>query len=187
MNGVRAGILVAVHVAALSCGIPQDRNPDIVPGGAIGPALGPPPAAALPAPAGQGVTVFFVRADQLVPAGRTAVRSDLESVLQSLLSGPSEQELAAGLRTAIPGPSDVRLVRIEGATAHVDLASPFVAIGGREQILALAQVVLTATSVAGVTDVRFTLEDQLVDVPRGDGTLSSGPLTTRDYASLRGP
>jgi len=62
-----------------------------------------------------------------------------------------------------------------------------VAIGGQEQILALAQVVLTATSVAGVADVRFTLEDQPVDIPRGDGTLSSGPLTTRDYASLRGP
>jgi spore germination protein GerM len=185
MKALRVGILPAAHVAAISCGIPQDRDPDVVPGGAIGPALGPTPTAAATAPAGEGLTVFFVRTGQLVPAGRTAARADVHAALQSLLNGPGEQELAAGLRTAITGPADVRLVRIEGATAHVDLAAPFVAIGGQEQILALAQVVLTATSVTGITDVRFTLEGQPVDVPRGDGTLSSGPLTTLDYASLR--
>lgn len=186
MKASRAGMLQVVLVAALSCGIPQDRNPDVVPGGAIGPALGPTPAAGPAAPEGEGVTVFFVRTGQLVPTARTAVRGDVNAALQSLLSGPSEQELAAGLRTAITGPAEVQLVRTEGATAHVDLAAPFVAIGGQEQILALAQVVLTATSVAGVTAVRFTLEGQPVDVPRGDGTLSPGPLTTPDYASLRG-
>ena len=179
-------MLPAVLIAALSCGIPQDRNPDVVPGGAIGPALGATPPAAAAAPAGEGVTVFFVRAGQLVQAGRTALRGDAHAALQNLLSGPSEQELAAGLRTAITGPADVRLVRIAGATAQIDLAAPFVAIAGQEQILAVAQVVLTATSVAGVSDVRFTLEGQPVDVPRGDGTLSPGPLTSLDYASLRG-
>ena len=186
MKALRIGVLQAVLVAVLSCGIPEDRSPDVVPGGAIGPALGPIPSATTAPTAGEGVTVFFVRTGQLVPAGRTAVRGDVSAALQSLLSGPSEQELAAGLRTAITGAGDVRLVKTEGATAHVDLAAPFVAIGGQEQILAVAQVVLTATSVGGVTDVRFTLEGQPVDVRRGDGTLSAGPLTTRDYASLRG-
>ena len=186
MKAVRIAMLPAVLVAALSCGIPQDRNPDVVPGGAIGPALGSPAAAAAAAPVGEGVTVFFVRTGQLVPARRTAGRGNVNAALHSLLSGPSEQELAAGLRTAITGPADVRLLRIEGATAQIDLAAPFVAIAGQEQILAVAQVVLTATSVEGVSDVRFTLDGQPVDVPRGDGTLSPGPLTALDYASLRG-
>lgn len=176
----------AVLALSLSCGIPEDRNPDVVPGGAIGPALGPIPGAAASAPAGEGVTVFFVRNGQLVPSGRAGRRGDVNAALQSLLSGPSEQELTAGLRTAITGAADVRLLGVEGATAHVDLAGPFVAIAGQEQILAVAQVVLTATFVAGVTEVRFTLAGQPVDVPRGDGTLSPGPLTTLDYASLRG-
>jgi hypothetical protein len=176
--------LLPVLLAGLSCGIPQDRHPNVVPGGAIGPALGAPAATA--EPAGVDVTVFFVRANQVVPVGRTALRADANTALHSLLSGPSEHELAAGLRTAITGPADVRLLRAEGPTAHVDLVAPFVAISGQEQILALAQVVLTATAVPGITDVRISLEGQPVDVPRGDGTLSPGPLTAGDYASLRG-
>ena len=186
MRALRVGVPLAVLVTGLSCGIPQDSHPNIVPGGAIGPALGATPPGATAAPAGVDVTVFFVRADRVVPAGRTADRGDVNAALQSLLSGPREQELAAGLRTAMTGPGDVRLLRTEGATAHVDLAAPFVAISGQEQILALAQVVLTATAVPGIADVRFSLEGQPVDVPRGDGTLSPGPLTAMDYASLRG-
>lgn len=187
MKTLRAGVPLVALVVGLSCGIPRDSRPNVLPGGAIAPALGSTAPAATVPPVGVDVTVFFVRADQIAPVRRTAERGDVNAALQNLLTGPSEQEMAAGFRTAITSPAVVRLLHTEGGTAHVDLAAPFVEIGGPEQILALAQVVLTATAVPGIASVRFSLDGQAVDVPRGDGTLSPGPLAAAAYAPLRAP
>jgi spore germination protein GerM len=109
----------------------------------------------------------------------------VQAALEVLFSGPTEAELAAGLRTAISSQTNVRSIRTEGSTAVIDLTTTFVEVGGEEQILALAQIVLTATATPGITDVRFELEGQAVEVPRADGTLSSGPLRATDYESFR--
>lgn len=164
------------------CGIPADRHPVAVPGGVVRPALGP--TTTTPAPSTQA-TIFFVQAERVVPVTRSTTRSDLQAVLQVLLSGPTETELAGGLRTAISTQSNIASVSADGNTAVVDLTATFVEVGGAEQILALAQLVLTATATPGITNVRFQLEGQGVEVPRADGTLSSGPLTASDYASLQ--
>jgi spore germination protein GerM len=104
-----------------------------------------------------------------------------------LITGPTEAELGAGMRTAISPQTQLHSVAVNGTTAVIDVTSAFVEVAGQEQILALAQVVLTATTVPGITEVRFALEGQPVDVPRADGTLSSGPLSATDYAALREP
>lgn len=177
---------VAAALLAAGCGIPADPHPVAVPGGVVRPALGPTTNTTTPTPASQA-TVFFVQAEHLVPVPRSTTRPDMQAVLQVLFSGPTETELAAGLRTAISAQPNVRSVGTEGSTAVIDLTPTFVEVGGEEQILALAQIVLTATATPGITNVRFQLEGQAVEVPRADGTLSSGPLTATDYASLREP
>ena len=181
--------LVLAALLAAGCGIPEDRHPTALPGGVITPGLGSTRTTATtpnnsPEPA-LAATVFFVRAEHVAPVVRRTTRADLQTALELLLSGPTEGEIGADLRTAISPQTQLHSVTVNGTTAVIDVTSAFVEVAGQEQILALAQVVLTATTVTGITEVRFALEGQPVDVPRADGTLSSGSLTAADYAALR--
>ena len=74
---------------------------------------------------------------------------------------------------------------MEADTAIVDLTAALVEVGGQEQILAVAQIVLTATSVPGIAQVRLLLEGQAVEMPRADGTLTADTLRAADFEVLR--
>jgi hypothetical protein len=179
-------VLVLLTVVTVGCGIPRDQEPIRTPGGVVLPAVAPsdslpPVGAAVPE---TDVTVFLVRAEHLVKVVRSARRADLTGALNVLLAGPTEPELGAGIRTAISPQTDLRSAHLEGDTAVVDLNAAFVEVGGQEQILAVAQVVLTATAVSGVGRVRFLLEGQRVEIPQADGTLSSESLGPADYQGL---
>jgi spore germination protein GerM len=104
--------------------------------------------------------------------------------MRLLLQGPTQEEFATGLRSAISPQTTLHAARVNGDTAVVDLSGAFVEVGGQEQILAVAQIVLTAASVPGVTQVRFLLDGEAVGVPRADGTLTSETLRTADYQPL---
>lgn len=176
---------VAFTVAS-ACGIPSDGEPTVLPGGIVMPAVAPSEPAGLP-PAEVDVSVFLVQAEQVVKVVRPARTGDLQNALDLLLAGPRETELAAGLRTAISPQTSLRSARLDGDTAIVDLGAALVEVGGQEQILAVAQIVLTATAVPGVRQVRFLLEGQAVEVPRADGTLTSEGLRPEDYRGLLKP
>ena len=131
--------------------------------------------------------VFLVQAEHLVKVQRSGPPGDLSGVLNLLLDGPKQQEFAAGVRTAISPQTELRSARLEGDTAVVDLSTAFVEVGGEEQILAVAQIVLTGTAVPGVVQVRLLLEGQAVEIPRADGTLTSDTLRVADYEGLLQP
>ncbi len=179
-------VLVLVTMIIAACGIPRDQDPITTPGGVVLPAVAPTDA---PPPVGPAVpeadvAVYLVQADHLVKVFRGARGPDLTGALNVVLAGPTEAELAAGIRTAISPQTDLRSAYLEGDTAVVDLSATFVEVGGEEQILAVAQVVLTATAVPRVGRVRFLLEGQGVEIPRADGTLSSESLGPADYQGL---
>lgn len=184
--------LAVLATVGAGCGIPEDRAPTLMPGGVVTPPLAPsepdPPgtSGAPPAPDTRA-SVYLVQGQQLVKVERSTGRDDLPGVLGRLLAGPKEAEFAAGIRTAISPQALLRSVRLDGDTAIVDLSAAFVEVGGEEQILAVAQIVLTATAVAGVGRVRFLLEGQAVEIPRADGTLTSEALRAEDYEGLLGP
>lgn len=182
-------LALAVVATLTACGIPQDKEPTATPGGVVMPAVAPSAAApsdgaADPSSVEADLAVFLVRADHLEKVVRSARRDDLARALGVLLAGPTEAELGAGIRTAISPQTELRSARRDGDTALVDLSAAFVEVGGQEQILAVAQVVLTATSVPGVRRVRFLLEGQAVEIPRADGTLTSESLGAADYEGL---
>ena len=179
-------MLVAVAMSAASCGIPRDREPTVTPGGVVMPVIAP-SEPEVPSTPEIGVAVFLVRGEHLVKMVRRAPGDELPGVLGLLLAGPRETEFASGVRTAISPQTNLRSARLAGDTAIVDLSGSFVEVGGEEQILAVAQVVLTSTAVPGVGQVRFLLEGQAVEVPRADGTLTSDALRAEDYAGLIGP
>jgi spore germination protein GerM len=57
-------------------------------------------------------------------------------------------------------------------------------LGGTEQLIALAEIVYTATARPGVGQVSFTLEGEPIEIPRGDGSLTSDAVTRGDYREL---
>lgn len=127
-------------------------------------------------------TLYLVRDGQLVPQVRyVATESTVSEVLADLLAGPTESESAAGMSSALVGVS-VNGVQLENGLATVDLAGP---IGGRSDgFLAYAQVVCTLTARKDVLTVSFTRLGKPIDVPRGDSSVSPGPLTFSDYSEL---
>ena len=189
-SGLPATVVLAAATMLVACGIPYDREPTITPGGVVMPVLAPsepPTAGGPPGPSGPqspAVEVFLVQAENLVAVTRSTARHELAGALLLLLGGPMETEFAAGTRTAISPQTELRSAGLENGTAVVDLSAAFVEVGGQEQILAVAQVVLTATAVPGVERVRFLLEGEAVEVPRADGTLTSDSLQAADYQGL---
>ena len=177
--------LVAV-IAGIGCGIPEDEGPTAIPGGVLSPVFAPGNGAASDRPGipHGDAPVYLVQAEQLVRVVRRSSPSDLSAVVRLLLDGPTESEFAAGLRSAISPRTTLHSARIDGDTAVVDLSVSFVEVGGQEQILAVAQIVLTAAAVPGVTQVRFLLDGEAVDVPRADGTLTSDTVRAVDYRQL---
>jgi hypothetical protein len=176
-------LVLMVSVPA-GCGIPDDRQPMLLPGGVVEPALAPsePPQSPL-----AEVPVFLVQAERLVPVVRRAAPGDVTGVLARLLAGPRQEEFATGIRTAISPETELRSASLTGDTATVDLTAALVEVGGEEQILAVAQIVLTATAVPGVAQVRVLLAGQAVQIPRADGTLTSDTLRSKDYEALLRP
>jgi len=106
--------------------------------------------------------------------------------VEHLLGGPSEVERNTGLTTALVGRS-LTVELLGGAQAHVGIAEAAEGTARSDEIMAYGQVVCTLTSRAEVNSVVFTRDDERLEVPRADGSLSSGPLRGSDYATLIAP
>jgi len=133
--------------------------------------------------------LFLLRDGALVRVARTtAQRRDARAVLADLLAGPSAEERERGLTTALPADAGVTEFRLEQGVALISLNSNLVSESGRtDQVLALGQIVSTLDALPEVTAVRFLQDGQPLNVPRGDSSLASVPVTANDYAALRSP
>lgn len=164
-----------------ACGIPVEADPEVV-----DVELAPPGGNETPAPGElAAVSLYLVRDDALVHVTRDLPSPpSLTSIFDSLLGGVTNEERQANLRTAIPPDTETISITEDGSVLRVDLNSEFAAVGGEEEILAVAQIVLTATSVEGVDQVAFQLEGVPTDVPVASGALSVDPVGAADYESL---
>lgn len=183
--------LVAVAALALtSCGVPTDEAPQALPRQNVPfHLLNPPNAAQGTSTTGKvPVQIYLVRGTALFPVSRlSSPPGSLQHVLDALLTGPTTDEVAAGLRTAIGQQITLRSAGLAYGLAVVDLSSNFGQIVGHEQILAVAQIVFTATALPGVTAVDFELDGKPVPVPTGEGALVQRSLTRADFPALAPP
>lgn len=176
------GLLAALTL--VGCGIPLDSAPEVVDLEAaadpddVGPVLGDLSA----------VSLYLVRDEVLVPVTRDLPSPPApEVVLGSLLGDVTEPEQRSDLRTAIPPGTRALGVTVEDSTMRVDLSREFASVGGEEEILAVAQIVLTATALEGIDLVTFELDGVPTDVPVASGALSAEPVGAADYESLIAP
>lgn len=191
MNGSRGGVVaVAALVGALllaSCGLPSDGTarpvePVDVPFGLLDASEQPSATPSGVTPSAATVAVAFLDAN-----GEVVLRPEsfgpldpanlLQRVLDELALGPDERDRSAGLLTALPPSPQLRLTGLDGGVATVETQGLDDVTDPEALPLAVAQVVLTATSVPGVTAVRLTRDGSPVAVPLPDGTTTSQPLT----------
>lgn len=136
------------------------------------------------------VIVYFITNTTLQPWPDTVPSTDLDVVLSRLERGPTPAQARDGARSALTVTAPLLRSSVDGSTASIELDSAaFARIPAADQILALGQIVLTATAprLAGgnkIRRVRLTVRGQPITVPRADGTLTKGPLTAKDYEPL---
>jgi len=180
-----AALVLLVTIAA--CGVstqdaPRVADDDSVPFGLLlpNPSTIVPPATALTT---EAVTLYFIAGDRLVAVEqRLDPPVSIGEVVDALAEPPVED--GRSLRSATGPPFGVAQMRLRAGVVQVDLAPSVASLGGDAQLLAIAQLVCSLTARPGVGQVAFTLAGAPVDVPRGDGTLTSGAVSRDDYAQL---
>ena len=184
-----ATLLVALLAA---CGVEADDGPralarDEVPYGLLEEA---PPTTGAPRPPTvptEPVSVYFVSGERMYKVLRQVnAPPSVPKALTALLFGPLEDEASGGVRSAIDPTATIQARSLDPATYLVDLSSEFAKGSVSEQILALGQIVWTATELPGVTGVRFTLDGVPIQVPTPTGSTGE-PVGREAFAELAPP
>jgi spore germination protein GerM len=184
----RAGrtLLAAVLVAAGGCGIAPDSTPrDVAPAeqdltvNAVsdGDEAGGTSRIYLVAPSEAGDPSLLRSTSRDVAAGAAPL-------IKSLLAGPNPEELASRLVTNIPQETQLLSTDSSGDVLTVDVSPEITELSGDLLVLAVAQIVFTASEIDGVRAVRLRVDGQDQQWPKGDGETREGTLTVYDYPGL---
>ena len=181
-------ITVAVLVGTAACSAPVDSGPKAIGAARIPAALRADPSSTTTTttPTGESdeVTVYFIgKDDRLFPVKRRVSRPvSVEKVIQNLFAGPpTPTEAVLGLRTAISPDTTVLGAPIADRIVTVNVSKDFAFGTLPDQISAYAQVVFTASEIGGVTGVLFAQNGRRLEVPEGDGSLTSTAVGRASY------
>ena len=183
-----ARTVIAVGLCLTSgCGVSTESRPRSIPQDRIPAALSNPP----PSPSTTGrvgdatFTVYLIDGERLRPVPRTALGGITPAArLEALRAGPTSDEAAAGLGSALNEETSIRVSRVAGGTATVDLPHALAALVGSDQVLALAQLVFTLTEDPAISEVTFTVDGEPVAAPVGDGALIGRAVGRGDFPAL---
>jgi spore germination protein GerM len=191
-------VWVIVALLGAGCGFPTDVEPRALPAGGAPDGIleGKPATTTVTTPPGSStqVAVFFFApvpagGVRLVPVQRLVqAPATVEKVVSVLFRGPTDEEIARGLRTATNPRATVVGAPVKLGIAAVDLAGNVAVGAGTEQVaMALAQIVYTATNLGGVVGLTFTIDGKKREVPQSDGTQTQAPVGRAAYAPKYGP
>lgn len=186
---VLSTVVVALVCTACSVGTQEEPTAvadDDVPFGLVEPAPSSGPSTTV---TGIPIVIYLVDRDVLVPVTRTVDLDEPTRVLDQLSAQPASSETQRGLRSALAdeGTRLAQGIDVERGVATIDLSPEFTDLDSASQVLALAQLVYTFTARAGTGQVALTISGRPIQVPRGDGTLTNGPLTRADYPHAIAP
>jgi hypothetical protein len=187
----RRALVLALALLVGGCGVPTGDEPQAIPSSEVPYGLADPrPASSAPSTAVPVETpsqVFLVGADEvLVGVPRevegTTTSERLADLLAQLATGPSAAEREEQLSTLLTPDVRLSVTGLEQRTATIDIGQPTGAPSGAASRRAVAQLVLTATSLQGVDAVQLTIDGDPVEAPLPTGALTSAPLRAADYA-----
>jgi spore germination protein GerM len=178
--------LVLLAGAVTACSIQPDASPREIP--PADRALSDPATPAEGGAASGSSRVFLVtKNDDGEPRLRSVLRSaelSVSAVISELLMGPNAQDEASGITTALPRGLVMRSARSSGGVATVDVSSQLLDEPAPQLIVAIAQIVFTASELEGVREVRILVEDKSRPWPDSEGELHTAPLTVYDFPDL---
>jgi hypothetical protein len=190
------GLAALVGVVAAGCGIPTNSGPQAIaksniPSHLLNP-TSPSTSTTLNPPVGVTEQIFLVDPTlHLVAKSRNiAPPASLSQVLNALLLGPTAAESLAGIQSFVSGStsqgssSSSRVVAtVADGVATINFAvNPVQVVGSTQPLLAIAQIVYTATGQPGVNSVLIEIAGLPIDVPTApDGALVSTPVTKAQY------
>lgn len=184
MSWRRFALVPVALVTISACGVPlQDRasrvDGDRVPFGL----LASPTTTSSTAPPSRAVRVCYHEGDRVVTVERQ-VPADPDAVLDAYRNGPTPEERDRGVYSAaFDRRVAVRVTHARGI-ATVELAPEFAEAQVASQLDVLSELVCTLTSQPGTGQVAFSLAGDRIGVPRGDGSISSDPVTRDDYPAI---
>ena len=175
-------IAIPMTLACCSCSIGVQASPDLV----DVPRSTPSGSATQSAPAVPlTVQVYLLHGDRLERVARSvAAGSGLDPVLRALGAPLRPDEVARGLRTALPESASRLSGVVADATARITMPTGLDRLSVREQQTAMAQIVFTVTADSLATRVQLLSAGRAIAVPDGDGQLVERPLTRGDYVAL---
>lgn len=178
------GIGLCALLAA--CGLPAQDRPSVV-------SQTLPPVAVSESPSVATTrqvtaTIYLVREKALVPVQREVdAPVSVSGLMDAITAGPTPQEQARGLRSALLLPLSVESAFVaRDGQADVALASNVAETGAAERVLAFGQIVLSLTAPPGIRTVRFSVDGKALPVPRQGGSLTTEPVSGQDYQTLVG-
>jgi hypothetical protein len=130
------------------------------------------------------VTIYLLDGNRLAPVSRTG-RSNMplpELVLRALLSGPTRDELAQGLATALPPAVELAGVSVTNGIANVDFNSAFETPTKDELLRRVAQVVYTLSELDSVDAVSFFTDGHRYTVLDQNNDTVSDPVAQGRYS-----
>ena len=186
---MRAPAVVAlICVLLAACGVrsqhaPEQLPPDVLPSELRASAAPPAGPSEAPSPGLSATTVpvYLVEDGRLVRIDRPAQRRSLEDALSALLAAG---EARGSQRSAVPPGTVVERLDRRGDLVSIGLSVHFGQARGPDQILAVAQVVWTATDFPTVRKVDLLVDGRRIEVPVEQGEVSSGPASRDDYRSV---
>jgi spore germination protein GerM len=185
---MRAILLLFGAALLVGCGVQLDAEPRVYSSevqAEVQAALAPSDSAGSDeVPNGDLVDLYFLTGGRLAAVRRTVANLEPATIMQSLIDGPNAVEQDLDLRSAIPPTTVIRSIVVSGGVGKVDLSRDFAAIGGQEEILAVAQVVVTLVASLEIDGVLFALDGVDTAVPRADGSLIERPLEIADFRVL---
>jgi len=130
--------------------------------------------------------VYLQRSESTGGSVLTGVQRDISSdpfnIVEVLLSGPTKAEQDAGLRSAIPASTEVLSARyVASDLVKVDLTSEIFKATGDDLVSSIAQIILTLCDISGIERVIIVVNGEVNEWPKGDGSLTSQPLTAFDF------
>ncbi|MGH9086809.1 MAG: GerMN domain-containing protein [Acidimicrobiales bacterium] len=179
-------VLAGLAVLLSACGVGTDGSPNLVAKKTVPPGLlQQTTPTTTPASPSQYVTLYFAGLQRLVAVSRPVLEPvSVRRAVQALAQGPTTAEATDGLESPISTAAPLRLSHLATSTVVVSVASTFTALTGREQTVAIAQLVYTLTAFPGVDGVRVTVSGRPVAVPTGNGTVGKGALDRQQFTSL---
>ena len=140
-----------------------------------------------PAEDGIPVRVYFVRNEAVAAGTRIIPRTTAvaKTAIEQLLLGPTTEDAALGMSSAIPAGTSLHGVTVKDGLATVDLSREFKSGGGSLSMqLRAAQIVYTLTQFPTIESVAFETDGEPLDALGGEGLELSPPVGRTDFENV---